>query len=575
MDIGQLTVSKLKNTIRNAGITGKAAYEENEFRPVLLSFLVSLNDIISEVCRPFSSFGLLCALQHYLPIHIMKPQAGFEGDAQILFNNAAMLAFRFSSPVIDAKVKFTRADYQKIAETEDFSWTGDYSEVIGQIYYLVTVIDLFVKNLRWLGKGAAARVDLAANNISSIVNMQMPAELQEKVGEYDERLIRNQNILIRLAMPLGAIEPESPLNCVAVNPNWVEFNKGDKNPPPIPRIFGMDAIYTLASFHADEVIDIFNKRVHIEDLFVLLAALFKPLVEDVYDKKRFAGQGYSFVEEQHLIDYIVNWAPKLYADCFSQGAFPEGTAFVLESLSQSYWKEVAPPLLKFISHDFMSRESIDHLLFQPIKFAYRCDDGTVFLHLGSVAHFFAHFFDEFQKTGQFGDIKGKTFESLLINILESIMGFQRIWEPSRKLRLPVGKKKSTDVDVFVQRNELAFLISCKSYGINRRYELGEGQTCWGRSQDSKSWLHFTHETAQVIAKNCDELQLPKELRGIMPLVCIGWPDYLYEPSRDYFMEDGTPRIATIREIEQFCRSIDNNKATELLSDPWVVGVTND
>ena len=47
----------------------------------------------------------------------MKPQVGFEGDAQILFNNAAMLAFRFSSPVSDAKVKLTRADYQKIAET--------------------------------------------------------------------------------------------------------------------------------------------------------------------------------------------------------------------------------------------------------------------------------------------------------------------------------------------------------------------------------------------------------------------------------------------------------------------------
>ncbi len=139
----------------------------------------------------------------------------------------------------------------------------------------------------------------------------------------------------------------------------------------------------------------------------------------------------------------------------------------------------------------------------------------------------------------------------------------------------MGRKKSTDVDVFVQRNEFAFLISCKSYGINRKYELGEGQTCWSRSEDSKSWLRFAHQTAQVIAKYHNELQLPKELKGIMPFVCVGWPEYLYEPSQDYFMKDGTPRIATMREIEQFCKSIDNSKAKELFSDPWMVGIPDD
>ncbi|UCH51023.1 MAG: hypothetical protein JSV54_08480, partial [Chloroflexota bacterium] len=97
MDIGQLTFLKLKNAIRNADITGGKTYEENELRPVLLSFLESLDDLASEACKPFNSLGLLCALQHHIPIDIMKPQAGFEGDVQMSFNNAAMLAFRFSS----------------------------------------------------------------------------------------------------------------------------------------------------------------------------------------------------------------------------------------------------------------------------------------------------------------------------------------------------------------------------------------------------------------------------------------------------------------------------------------------
>ena len=61
----------------------------------------------------------------------------------------------------------------------------------------------------------------------------------------------------------------------------------------------------------------------------------------------------------------------------------------------------------------------------------------------------------------------------------------------------------------------------------------------------------------------------------MPFVCVGWPEYLYEPSQDYFMEDGTPRIATMREIEQFCNGISDAKATELLLDPWMVIIPDD
>lgn len=575
MNIEKLTISKLKIAIEDAGLTGKVTYEEDQLRPVLLSFLKSLEEIAYEACEPFNSFGLLCALAHSIPIYIVRPRKGFEGDVQILFNNAATLAFRFSSSTNDAKVKFTPADYRKIAKANDLSWIKDYSEVIQQIYYLVDVIDLFLKILRQLGKGASATIDLAANDISAIIKMQIPIELQQQMSEYDERLIRNQSILIKLAMPLGAIKPESPLNCVVVNPNWAEYHKGNLNPPPAPRIFGMDAIYTITSFHADEVIQIFNRRVHVEDLFVFLSALFKPLVEDALHNVRFAGQGYSFVEEQHLIDYIANWAPSIYADCFNQGAFPDGTPFVFESLSQPYWREVVPQLLRFISHDFTSRDSIDHLLFRPNKFVYRCDDGTIFLHLGSVSHFFMYFLDEFQKSGKFGEMKGKTFELLLLQIIESVGGFHRIWEPRHKLKLPVGRKTSTDIDVFVRWNELAFLFSCKSYGTNREYELGDGQTCWDRSEDAKRWLRSAYQTAKVIAEHHEELKLPKELRGIMPFVCVGWPEYLYEPSQDYLMEDGTSRIATMREIEQFCNGINDIKATELLSDPWMVSIPDD
>jgi hypothetical protein len=266
-----------------------------------------------------------------------------------------------------------------------------------------------------------------------MIKMDIPLELQQSVSQYDERLIRNQDILIKQAIPLGIVKPESPLKCVVVNPNWREFRKGNLNPPPIPVVFGMDAIYTFASLHSEEIIQIFNKRVHVEDLFVFMAALFKPLVEDALNNRRFAGQGYSFTDEQHLIDYIADCTPNIYRDCFSQQVFEDGTPFVLESLDKEYWKEVAPPMLRFVSHDFGSRDSIDPLLLRPMKLAYWCDDGTVFLHLGSVLHFFMYFLDQFQKTGQFGEIKGKTLEALLLAIIESIGGFKRIWEPGRKL----------------------------------------------------------------------------------------------------------------------------------------------
>lgn len=574
MEIERLVISKLRAALRNEGLSDKIAYEEDQIRPVLLEFLASLQEISSEICKPFNSFALLCALQHHMPEHIIKPKLGFEGDAQILFNSAASLAFRFSSSTKEAEVRFTPADYEEIAEKNDLSRLENYAEVVSAIYYITNVIDFTIKRLRCIGKGSKAIVNQAMDEIHTIVKVDTPLELQQKVSQYDERLIRNQDILIHQAIPVGIMKPESPLKCIVVNPNWDEYRKGDMNPPPVPVVFGMDAIYTFASFHSEEVIKIFNKRAHIEDLFVFIAAMFKPLVADALNNKRFAGQGYSFTEEQHLVDYICGEAPTIYGECFNQQVFPEGTPFVFESLSEDYWREVVPPMLSFICHDFKSRGSIDLLLFSPVRFAYRCDDNTVFIHLGSVVHFFAYFLNQFEKTGRFGAMKGEAFEIMVSTILESIPGFKRIWEPGHKIEFPVAGKNSTDVDVFVQKDELAFLISCKSYGVNREYEMGTGQQCWDRSENAKSWLRFAHEVAKAVAEHHKELQLPVEIKYIIPFVCTGWPEYLFDPCDQYFMADGTPRIATIREIEQFCGSVDSATLKQLLSDQCIVPISH-
>lgn len=570
MNIDRLVASKLKIALKDAGLPSKETCQEEQLRPALLDFLGSLEEIASETCSPFNPFGVLCALQHFIPRYIIEPRAGFEADMQILFNNAAALAFRFSSSTQDARTKFTPDDYKLVAKSQDTSWLDQYSDALLKIHILVSIIDNTLKRLRLLGKGAKATVDLSSDDVWTVLTMQVPPELQQKMSQYDDRVIRNEDILMKHAMPLGIASPESPLKCVVVNPNWAEFRKGNLNPPPVPVVFGMDAFYAVTSLHSDEIIQIFGKRVHVEDLFVFMAALFKPLVDDASRKVRFSGQGCNFVEEQQLIDYVASWAPTIYADCFRQQVFPDGTPCILESFDQSYWQEVVPHMLRFLSHDFASRDSIDYILFRPTRFAYRCDDGTIFLHLGTVIHFFMYLWDEFQKTGQFGEIKGKVFEVLSLEILESINGFKRIWEPGRKLNFPVAGKTGTDVDVFIQRNELAFLISCKSHGINREYELGNGQICWGRSDEAKSWLRFARHTANAISDHCEELKLPSEIKGICPLVCTGWPEYLYEPSQDYFMDDGIPRIATIREIEAFFKSIDDAKAQELLRDPWII-----
>jgi hypothetical protein len=295
LDVERLVISKLKISLINAGLSERVIYTEGDLRLVLITFLESLEEIASQVCKPFNSLALLCALQHYIPIHIIKPKLGFEADVQILFNNAAALAFRFCSPTSEAKIKLNRADYARIAKNNDLSWLEDYSEVILQIYYVVDVIDFAMKNLRQLGKGASATIDLSVDDISTVIKMYTPLELQQRMSQYDERLIRNQDILIKQAIPLGIVKPESPLKGVVVNPNWNEFRKGNLNPSPIPVIFGMDAIYAFTSLHSEEILHIFNRRVHVEDLFVFMSALFKPLVEDALNNKRFAGQGYVFV----------------------------------------------------------------------------------------------------------------------------------------------------------------------------------------------------------------------------------------------------------------------------------------
>jgi hypothetical protein len=570
VDIEPLITSKLKNSFISAGLLEKIFYSEGEVRSALLDFIESLYDISSFVCRPFNCFALLCALQHYLPQHIIKPRPGYESDAQLLFNNAAIIAFRFSSPIGEAKFKLDRTDYTRIADANDFSWLENYSEAIMQIYHIVSVIDFTLKNLRVLGKGAKIILDLSASDVFTMIRVELSSELDRRLREYDERVINNQNILLKQAIPLGFIKPEGPLKGVVVNPNWGQFRKDETSPSPVPVVFGMDAIYTFASLHADEIMHIFNKRVHVEDLFICIAALFKPLVEDANNNRRFAGQGYSFVSSQHLVDYVSGWAPKIYLECFNEQVFEEGTPFVLESLSPNYWKEVVPFMLRFIAHDYSSRDSIDCTLFDPAKFVYICDDDTIFIHLGSVAHFFMHFLDQFQKSGHFGAIKGRALESLLLSTIESIAGFQRVWEPGHKIQYQVLGKSGTDIDVFVLKGNLGILISCKSYGINREYELGSGQECWERSELAKGALRFAYETAKVVADHSKELSLPRGIKGILPLVCTGWPEYLFEPLEDFTMFDGTPRIATIKEIQQFCSKIDNTVLQSMYSDPWMV-----
>lgn len=575
MDIHQSISAGLKTALKDAGLSDRASYEEDELRPALLTFLGTLEIFASEVCKPFNPFGLLCALQHRVPYQILAPRKGFEPDVQILFNDAAALSFRFSSPTKDAKVKFTPTDYQRAAKAEDLSWLNNYSGVIEKIYTLVGTIDTIVKKLRCLGKGAKATLDLSSDDISTIVTIQEPPQLRRKLHEYDERLIRNSDVLMWYGLPSGVSEAKGPLNSVVVNPNWTEFRKGNMNPAPVAEALNMEGLYAATTLHAEEVERIFETRVYVEDLFAFLATLFEPLVEKARQGERFAGQGYSFVREEELIDYIVSRGPEVYADCFKQLFRYCRPGIILECFTPGYWQEVVPRLLHFISCDFKSRDLIDCQLFRPKRFAYRCDDGTIFLHLGSVTYFFAHLWDGFQPTGDFTNIKGHIFEELLLNFLESVNGFTRIWETGCKLRFPVEGKVGTDVDVLIRRNELAFLISCKSYSINRKYELGDGQTCWYRSEMAKSWFRFTHETAKAVAAHYQELNLPPELRGICPLVCTGWPEYLFEPSQDYFMEDGTPRIATIHEIRWFFESIDDAKAEKLLRDPFTVHVSKD
>jgi hypothetical protein len=503
----------------------------------------------------------------------MMPATGFEPDAQLLFNNAAALAFRFSATTEDAMVRFTPADYQTAAKTEDRSWLDNYVEVVEDTYAIVLAIEYAVKSLRCLGKGARATIDLSSDDIRAIVAIQMPPELRAKLREYDARLIRNQSVLIWYGLPSGVSEAAGPLNAVVVNPNWTEFLKGNMDPSPTAKVFDMEGMYGATTMHGDEVQRIFETLVHVEDLFAFLATIFKPLVEQARTDQRFAGQGYTFVREEDLIKYVVDWAHGVYADCFNE-VFQDYNpgVIILECFTRRYWEEVAPRLLHFISHDFASRESIDWQLFRATRFLYRCDDGTVFFHLGSVIHFLAHLWDGFQPTGDFANIKGRLFERVVLNAIESVEGFARIWEPSCKLNFPVEGKVGTDVDVFVRRKELAFLISCKSYSVNGKYELGEGQTFWDRSATAKSWFRFAHNTATAIAAHHQELRLPPELRGICPLVCTGWPEYLFEPSREYFMEDGTPRIATVSEIRQFFQTIDDTKAEKLLRDHWIVHI---
>lgn len=564
--------SSLKAELSSEGLSNGGEYEESQIKPPLLRFLKMLDSIASEVCKPYTAFGLLCALQHNVPEWVATPQEGFEPDAQTLFNDAAALAFRFGSSARSAMVSFTPADYAEAQGVNDRSWMRRHLEVTQKIYDVAGAIDNTVKNLRVLGKGAKAHLDLSAQSISQVVIPECSAEFRQRMTEYDERLIQNQSILISYGLPFSVSEPSSPLKGVVVHPNWPEYKRGDLDPEPMARVFDMEMLYFATTLHAEEIMRHFDTRVYVEDLFVFLATLLKPLVDRALQGSGFGGQGYTFCHEDEIIDYVVSEAPHMYAACHNHVFSHYRDAFVAESVSTGYWQRVIRRLLDFTVQDFASRDSIDTQIFRPKKFAYRCEDGTVFFHLGSVLQFLTHLWDGFQRTGQAANTKGKLFEKSVLTVLESEEGFYRVWDTGRKLDFRVGHKMKTDVDVFIRRKEIGFLISCKSYGVNRRLELGDGQSWWKRSEDAKAWLRFAHETAKTVAEHHEELGLPPELKVIHPLVCTGWPEYLFEPYEDYSFQNGMPRIATLNEILSFFKDLNDAKAANLISDPWAVEI---
>lgn len=515
----------------------------------------NLDRVFTILCGKYSHFALMVAIQHHVPFLLSFERPDQDGDSQELFNTMSAVAFKFSSPHHSAGIKLTYRQYRRNAN-RFFDGLGDsLLEDLLLLQLGVRVQRSLMNTKRTVHKGAA----LQLGDCGKAFMLEYPEEVRKAIGVYENRVWRSVNALgwQGFFVPFASLKNDTTFDFPLARINWDALRTGNGGQQLLdasPLVITLDSLYLLFDgtlFFERQIAAKFGAAVYVTDFFAFLHTIWAPTVERLRQGTPPYGWGYDFWSWRSFRAKVASEAPQSYRSLINlmRKYLDENTPPVLESFSPQYWLRVYRRLLASLSYDSAQRASIQHRNLYPTKFLFTTEQG-VFAHLGLFPYFLHALWNEFELTGDIGSQKGPAFEQMAFAFLQS-EDLVPVWGPGKPFPFSVGKRVGTDIDLFMRKGKVGFVISCKSYSNTRETYEGERRAVWLRWTEVQSWIKENDELADAMVKHSTTIGIPADIKVLVPMVCVPQVEYLWDTSEHYMLSDDLPRVLTPWELKEW------------------------
>lgn len=542
-------------------------------------FLHECEEQIASICKRYNRFGLLVFIHQTVPTILVHSDPEFDPDSQVMFQRTILAAMKYASADKDAEIVLRPEEYSPSYVTSLMANNAVIQEVI-RLEYLVSVYSCALNARAVLGKGGRLRIAL-----ETMLPFETVADesLCKLMAWFDRRVIKESasNLLAFGGLFAPTMQPADPaLSIPVVQLDWGKLREERA------KIMEYNSLITFRSVDAtspylaclpirSDIHAAFGHRVYVEDLFAFLIACLTPPREAFDLEGRLPGCGYQFLPKDVLLEHLSEAGPHAYASLFNKASeFGVELPVILESMFPGWWIDNFERILGAFSFHWQSaNQAINVRTEHPCFFLFELENNTIFVDLNLVAPTVAALWYQVDRGGgRAGHFKGKEFERWVHSLLTKRAECEHIWEPSRGMEGPIGSKASTDVDVLIGKERLAFLISCKAYKTSDALMESKGQAVWERWLQCKSWLREAEELAKHLAANATELGIPPKYHRVVPLVCSVYPEYLYEDRPELVLWEDIPRVATLPELFRYFSTFDTDKESALARVAWTFRV---
>jgi hypothetical protein len=229
--------------------------------------------------------------------------------------------------------------------------------------------------------------------------------------------------------------------------------------------------------------------------------------------------------------------------------------------------------LKLLEHDAGALDQYDFFTWHSAGVLLPFGDMTV-LDLCQISQKFTQVVRSLQLGPEMRTVKGGTFETVVASQIEKYCrGISFPIPQSQELYREGSNNPFAEVDVYISKGDVLFLVDCKACCVSRRYLKGEPPQVahrWAKVQD---WIRESDRRARAIALRPigDNYAIPDSCRCIVPIVCSSFPEYFFDLSEEMLLTESIPRVCTLPELLEV---LNRCEALNLSQKPYAVAISH-